>query len=181
MLQEAHDLIATFKQYKIPVNDFGQAKVLTLDQIEALSTTFTADLRKHQVKPKVLELLEDRRKGLQHSLQQTCAEQTAYNISTQAALAGSVVCLKSLPEKLNPIVKPLMESIKREDCQLLQELSAEFLVELMAQICDRNPSPNSKIFNNLCTLLKSDNEFTPLIVSRSLYPLVSLFIEKLSF
>uniref|UniRef100_A0A1A9V2J1 TATA-binding protein-associated factor 172 n=1 Tax=Glossina austeni TaxID=7395 RepID=A0A1A9V2J1_GLOAU len=165
LLQEAHDLIATFKQYKIPVNDFGQAKVLTLDQIEALSTTFTADLRKHQVKPKVLELLEDRRKGLQHSLQQTCAEQTAYNISTQAALAGSVVCLKSLPEKLNPIVKPLMESIKREDCQLLQELSAEFLVELMAQICDRNPSPNSKIFNNLCTLLKSDNEFTPLILS----------------
>uniref|UniRef100_A0A1I8PPP2 TATA-binding protein-associated factor 172 n=1 Tax=Stomoxys calcitrans TaxID=35570 RepID=A0A1I8PPP2_STOCA len=162
--QETQDFIATLKQYKIPIHDFDHAKVLNLDQIEAVATTLTADLRNHPLKPKILEMLEDRRKGLQSAYQQTSSEQAKYNISTQAALAGAVVCLKCLPEKLNPVVKPMMESIKREESVLLQELSCEFLVEFMDQVCDREPSPNSKLLNNLCALLKSDNEFTPKIV-----------------
>lgn len=165
LLQETHDFIATLRQYKIAINDFNNAKILTLDQIEAVATTLSEGIRHYPLKPKILDMLEERRRGLQNSFQQTSAEQSAYNVSTQAALAGAIVCLHSLPEKLNPVVKPLMESIKREECELLQELSAEFLVLLMEQICDRNPSPNSKIFTNLCTLLKSDAEFTPKIVS----------------
>lgn len=162
--QETQDFIATLKQYKIPINDFGQAKVLTLDQIEAVATTLTADIRKNPLKPKIIDMLDDRRKGLQNAFQQTSTEQANYNISTQAALAGAIVCLKCLPEKLNPVVKPLMESIKREESLLLQELSCDFLVEFMNQVCDRDPSPNSKLLTNLCTLLKSDTEFTPKIV-----------------
>ncbi|XP_075146462.1 histone acetyltransferase 1 [Haematobia irritans] len=163
--QETQDFIATLKQYKIPIHDFDNVKVLNLEQIEAVATTLTADLRKFPLKPKILEMLEDRRKGLQSAFQQTSSEQAKYNISTQAALAGAIVCLKCLPEKLNPVVKPLMESIKREEGTLLQELSCEFLVEFMDQVCDRDPSPNSKLLNNLCALLKSDSEFTPKIVN----------------
>uniref|UniRef100_A0A0A1WE77 TATA-binding protein-associated factor 172 n=1 Tax=Zeugodacus cucurbitae TaxID=28588 RepID=A0A0A1WE77_ZEUCU len=162
--QEAHDLIATLKQYKIVINDFNNARVFTLDQIEAIATTLTEGLHRYALKPKLLETLEERRRGLQNSFTQTSAEQCAYNISAQAALAAAVVCMQCLPEKLNPIVKPLMESIKREECELLQQLSAEFLVQLMHQVCDRNPSPNSKILTNLCTLLKSDPQFTPKII-----------------
>lgn len=110
-------------------------------------------------------MLEERRKGLQIAFQQTSAEQAAFSVSTQAALAGAIVYLKCLPEKLNPVVKPLMESIKREENLLLQELSCEFLVQFMAEACDKNPSPNGKLLTNLCTLLKSDTEFTPKIVS----------------
>ncbi|XP_011210299.2 TATA-binding protein-associated factor 172 [Bactrocera dorsalis] len=162
--QEAHDLIATLKQYKIVINDFNNARVLTLDQIEAIATTLTEGLNQYALKPKLLETLEERRRGLQNSFAQTTAEQCAYNISAQAALAAAIVGMQCLPEKLNPIVKPLMESIKREECELLQNLSAEFLVQLMHQVCDRNPSPNSKIFTNLCTLLRSDPQFTPKII-----------------
>ncbi|XP_037813785.1 TATA-binding protein-associated factor 172 [Lucilia sericata] len=165
--QETHDFIATLKQYKIPINDFGQAKVLTLDQIESVATTLTADLRKYALKPKILQMLEERRKGLQSSFLQTSAEQSAFSVSTQAALAGAIVYLKCLPEKLNPVVKPLMESVKREESLLLQELSCEFLVQFMAEVCDRNPSPNGKLLTNLSTLLKSDTEFTPKILNPS--------------
>lgn len=70
-----------------------------------------------------------------------------------------------LPEKLNPVIKPLMESIKREECEIFQQLSAQYLVKLLDLVAHRNPSPNNKIITNLCTLLKSDNEFTPKIVS----------------
>lgn len=70
-----------------------------------------------------------------------------------------------LPDKLNPVIKPLMESIKREECEIFQQLSAQYLVKLLDLVAHRNPSPNNKIITNLCTLLKSDNDFTPKIVS----------------
>ncbi|XP_055849413.1 TATA-binding protein-associated factor 172 [Episyrphus balteatus] len=169
LLQEAHDFIATLKQYKIPINDFNNAKILTLEQIDALSTTMTENLKlKHNLKPKIGDMLEERRKCLQNSFQQTNTERNIFDISTQSALAGAIVCMRCLPEKLNPVVKPLMESIKREERELLQQLSAEFLVYLMDQISDRNPSPNNKIVTNLCTLLKSDTEFTPPVVTADL-------------
>ncbi|XP_017054077.1 TATA-binding protein-associated factor 172 [Drosophila ficusphila] len=165
LLQEAQDFIATLKQNKIPINDFNNAKILTLDQIEAVATTLSENLRIYPLKPKLLDMLEERRRSLQASYQQTTSEQSAYHVSAQAALAGAICALHCLPEKLNPVVKPLMESIKREQCLQLQQLSAEFLVHLMDQVCDRNPSPNSKILNNLCTLLRSDAEHTPKLVN----------------
>ncbi|XP_001359276.3 TATA-binding protein-associated factor 172 [Drosophila pseudoobscura] len=164
LLQEAQDFIATLKQNKIPINDFNNAKILTLEQIEAVATTLSDNLRSLALKPKLLDMLEERRRSLQASYQQTTSEQGAYHVSAQAALAGAICALHCLPEKLNPVVKPLMESIKREQCVQLQQLSAEFLVHLMDQVCDRNPSPNSKILKNLCTLLRSDADHTPMLV-----------------
>ncbi|KAH8311233.1 hypothetical protein KR044_005137, partial [Drosophila immigrans] len=161
LLQEALDFIATLKQNKIPINDFNNAKVLTLEQIDAVATTLSENLRSHALKPKVLDMLLERRRSLQASYQQTTGEQFAYHVSAQAAMAGAICALHCLPDKLNPVVKPLMESIKREQCVPLQQLSADFLVHLMDQVCDRNPSPNNKILNNLCTLLRSDAEHTP--------------------
>ena len=45
------------------------------------------------------------------------------NSRTQAVLVGAVLMLRCLPEKLNPVVKPLMESVKREENEILQVLS----------------------------------------------------------
>lgn len=181
-MQEAHDLIATFTQYMVPITDVDHTKVLTLEDIDILTTkALSVNLANYSLKSKISETLDNRRKSLKNSLQQTSSEQNGYNISTQAALAGAIICLKCLPEKLNPVVRPLMESIKREECLLLQELSAEFLVLLMAQISDRNPSPNPKIFTNLSTLLKSDAEFTPKIVRNTNFIyILSLYILELS-
>lgn len=187
LLQEAQDFIATLKQNKIPINDFNNAKILTLDQIEAVATTLSDNLRSYALKPKVLDTLLERRRSLQASYQQTTSEQGAYHVSAQAALAGAICALHCLPDKLNPVVKPLMESIKREQCVILQQLSADFLVHLMDQVCDRNPSPNNKILNNLCTLLRSDTDHTPKLVSiefvceflQAQYYNISLIINRL--
>lgn len=78
--------------------------------------------------------------------------------------------MECLPEKLNPVVKPLMESMKREKCQIIQQLSAQYLVKLLDLVRNRVPNPNNKIVTNLCTLLKSDSEYTPKIVSQPLRP-----------
>ncbi|XP_068152549.1 TATA-binding protein-associated factor 172 [Drosophila tropicalis] len=164
LLQETQDFIATLKQNKIPINDFNNAKILTLDQIQAVAFSLSENIRHFPLKPKVMDTLLERRRSLQASYQQTTTEQGSYHVSAQAALAGAICALHCLPEKLNPVVKPLMESIKREQCVPLQQLSAEFLVHLMDQVCDRNPSPNSKILNNLCTLLRSDGDHTPKLI-----------------
>lgn len=82
LLQESRDFIATMKQYKIPFNDFDAFKVLTIDQIQALATTHTENLRQKYpfLKTKTAELLEERRRGLQQSLAQTNHEQSILNV-----------------------------------------------------------------------------------------------------
>ncbi|KAJ6635131.1 TATA-binding protein-associated factor [Pseudolycoriella hygida] len=172
LLQESRDFISTLKQLKVKLSEFDNCKYLSLDQIQALSTTLTENLKeKFGLKARSVEILEEKRRGLQNSLAQTNFEQNALNVSTQAILAGANVFLGCLPEKLNPIVKPLMESIKREECEIFQQLSAHYLVKLLDLVAQRIPSPNNKIITNLCTLLKSDIDFTPKITIAPLFSL----------
>ena len=41
-------------------------------------------------------------------------------------MAGALVLLRALPEKLNPIIRPLMDSLKREENAELQVRLIEF-------------------------------------------------------
>jgi TATA-binding protein-associated factor len=148
----------------VHLTQYDGTNILTLDQIKDVCTTATDNMKvKYQLKTKVANLLEERRKSLFNSYSQTSIEQTHLNISTQSALACAVARLKCLPEKLNPVVKPLMESIKREENEILQRMAADSLTYLMSQIVNRQPSPNIKIITNLSTLLKSDDDFTPVV------------------
>lgn len=164
LLQEASDFLASLKQYKVHLTQFDNSTMLTLDQIKDLCTTASDNMKvKFQLKTKTANLLEERRKSLFNSYVQTSTEQTHFNISTQSALACAVSRLKCLPEKLNPVVKPLMESIKREEDEIWQKMAANGLTYLMSQIASREPSPNVKIVTNLSMLLRSDSDFTPSI------------------
>ncbi|EDS39763.1 TATA-binding protein-associated factor 172 [Culex quinquefasciatus] len=165
LLQESRDYLATLKQHKIQFTELENLKVLSLDQIFQLCTVLSENLKtRYGLKTKIAEMLDERRRGLFNSHASTSLEQNMLHISTQASLAGAVVSLHCLPEKLNPVVKPLMESIKREECELLQKLAAKYLAELLEQVTVRNPCPNNKIVSNLCMLLKSDTDFTPKLV-----------------
>lgn len=82
LLQESRDFIATMKQYRVPFNELDAYKILTLDQIQALCTTMTDNL-KHRyafLKQKTVDLLEERRRSLQQSLKQTNFEQNGLNV-----------------------------------------------------------------------------------------------------
>lgn len=43
-----------------------------------------------------------------------------YLYRTKASLAGALTMLQYLPDKIRPVVKPLMESIKKESNEMLQ-------------------------------------------------------------
>lgn len=167
LLQEARDFLATLKQHKVVFSELEASAILTLDQIYLLCTSLTENLRVgYNLKNKAIETLEERRRSLRSSHQITSHEQSILTVSTQAVLSGALINLHSLPnEKFAPYVKPLMESIKREENEILQRLAAQNLAKLIDQVTNKSACPNNKIITNLCTMLRCDPDFTPKIPS----------------
>ena len=97
-----------------------------------------------------IETLVSRQKDIQHRFLQLDGDMKTLSVMTYAALAGALVSLGQIPEKLNPIIKPLMDSIKKEPLQQYQSLSASKLV-LFLDLCLKNklPNPAEKVTRNL--------------------------------
>ncbi|CAA3010787.1 TATA-binding -associated factor BTAF1 isoform X1 [Olea europaea subsp. europaea] len=87
--------------------------------------------------------------------------QNNLHLTVSALLAAAIVWMSELPSKLNPIILPLMASVKREQDEILQNKAAEGLAELIYHCIDRKPSPNDKLIKNLCTLTCMDPRETP--------------------
>ncbi|XP_025159855.1 TATA-binding protein-associated factor 172 [Harpegnathos saltator] len=186
LLHESRDYIATLKHYGLPVPiEVDTTGLMTLDQImtitgKKISTLCTMGAKGHtkpggpfnvssspiniKIKPKLNDELEERRQALQTGASTTMTQQHMLHVMSAAALAGAATmlrCLPPSPQPLNPVVKPLMEAIKREENEELQKLAAKHLARLVDACVDRKPSPNVKISTNLCAFLCSDVEFTP--------------------
>jgi len=160
LLHQSRDYNATLKHYKLPVPvDVDSSGVMTLDQItilvgKTIPTLCTAGTNaggagnQIKLKPKLIESLEERRRALDIGAATTAAEQQSWHVMSMAALAGAATmlqCLPQTPQPLNPLVKPLMEAIKREENEELQRLAAKHLSRLIELCVDRKPSPNAKV------------------------------------
>lgn len=75
--------------------------------------------------------------------------------------ACAVINLQMLPDKLNPVVRPLMEAVKREENALIQSYAASFISKLLQQCAGRSPCPNPKIIKNLSASCCVDPAVTP--------------------
>lgn len=163
LTQETRDFLATLKHYKVPILAENDG-VFTLERIQELTNQTTQEtLVKFKLKAKVQESLEERRRSIQSTVLQTAQDQSALATSTLAALAGAAVMFRALPEKLTPVARPLMESVKQETDENLQKITAKHLAHLLDQTRHRQPCPNDKILVNLCVYLRCDPEFTPVI------------------
>uniref|UniRef100_A0A7N0U9X5 TATA-binding protein-associated factor BTAF1 n=1 Tax=Kalanchoe fedtschenkoi TaxID=63787 RepID=A0A7N0U9X5_KALFE len=83
------------------------------------------------------------------------------HISVSSLVAAAVVWTSKLPEKLNPVIPPLMASIKREQEEALQLKAAESLAELISHCIGSRPAAVEKIIKNICSLICSDPIETP--------------------
>ncbi|XP_048483011.1 TATA-binding protein-associated factor 172 isoform X2 [Plutella xylostella] len=162
ILQEARDLLAMMKHYKLPVDGEEFNNILRLEQVIHMTTVTKPMVAAIKLR-RVQTSLEERRVKLHADVNQCALEQATLNVSVQAALAGAATHLHSLPEKLNPVARPLMESIKRECSQELQREAAGALAVLLQQAARRDASPNAKILVNLKAFLRCDPDFTPRI------------------
>ncbi|KAJ0079693.1 hypothetical protein Patl1_23603 [Pistacia atlantica] len=87
--------------------------------------------------------------------------QSNLHVTVSALVAAAVVWMSELPARLNPIILPLMASIKREQEEILQQKAAEALAELISHCIARKPGPNDKLIKNICSLTCMDPCETP--------------------
>lgn len=175
------DFISYLRLNKIPFNEteFGASNVYTCPKINDLvndvSSNSLAELKRQynsSKKPtKKLKASIDTVEERITFLRRQCGEMQTYSssltIAVNSALASALISWHYLPEKLNPIVRPVMDSIKAEENEQLQRGSASSLVQLLRLCCERfylNPSlptPLPKIIKNLIGFMCSDRNFTP--------------------
>lgn len=105
--------------------------------------------------------LESKRQQAQSSVAETSGEWQQLQLRVHMLTACAVVNLQLLPDKLNPVVRPLMEAVRREENTLVQGYAASFLAQLLRQCCGRSPCPNPKIVKNLCASACVDSSTTP--------------------
>ena len=80
---------------------------------------------------------------------------------TAAAAAGRLASGTPLPAKLNPLIQPLMASIRRERDDALQRVSSRAMVALLDAARSRVPSPCDKVVRNLVTMACGDADVMP--------------------
>ncbi|KAK2155101.1 hypothetical protein LSH36_249g03073 [Paralvinella palmiformis] len=160
---DCRDFITALKAQGINIDTvFTPGAILTLDQAQDLCTK-TFDTMCGHLKGNVYKLFDERRGQLLGLIEQTNIEQQQFTMRVQGSLAGAAIWLQSLPDKMNPVVRPVMEILKKEQNHQLQVLAAESISHLCLLCVGRLPCPTPKIIKNLITMLCSDPSFTPVI------------------
>ncbi|EHB13114.1 TATA-binding protein-associated factor 172 [Heterocephalus glaber] len=164
MQNECKQLISSLADVHIEVGNRVNNSVLTIDQANDLVTTvFHEATSTFDLNPQVLQQLDGKRQQVQMTVTETNQEWQVLQLRVHTFAACAVVSLQQLPEKLNPIIKPLMETIKKEENTLVQNYAAQCIAKLLQQCTTRTPSPNSKIIKNLCSSLCVDPYLTPCV------------------
>lgn len=147
---DASDLLATLKHYKITV--LLEVTLVpdkpSLVEMEALTTYKLEEVcRSTKMKPSRIETLISRQNDIRQRLALLHKDMTNLSQMTCVTVAGACVGLSIVPEKLNPLIKPLMETIKKENITELQQWACKMLAQLLKKLC--NKSPAEKVARNL--------------------------------
>ena len=164
---EAGDYISSLKYFKMDV-DISPSGLSSLDcdAVQHLVGPLTQQLlTQTKLKPKMLETVEQRRSSLVTTLETTREELASLDLLILSILAAAVAFIgpQALPDKLNPVIKPLMESVKRQSNEAIQRTAAKSLVRVLDSCVSRLSSPTEKVVKNLCAFVCSNPETTPLV------------------
>ena len=155
--QDTRDFVSSLNQNKVILPDFKPSPTYTFDQVTQLVQIYSNNDVVKGLKAKIRESLDDKKNGLSKSLSEVTNLQSSLSTSTCSVLSSALISFKFSPEKLNPLIRPLMDSIKTEENDQLQLLTAVSLSRLLHDC----PAPAPKVLKNLVTFLCSDPSFTP--------------------
>ncbi|KAF8091152.1 hypothetical protein N665_0452s0021 [Sinapis alba] len=169
MRNEASQLLRTVETYhcfdkllsttKLNVDSLSADETIEFASTLALWNKESAE--NESLEKQVFEDVESSRQQLLSTAGYLKCVQNNLHITVTSLIAAAVVWMSEFPARLNPIILPLMASIKREQEQILQQKAAEALAELIAYCLDRKPSPNDKLIKNICSLTCMDPSETP--------------------
>jgi TATA-binding protein-associated factor len=115
-----------------------------------------------RTKKRELGIISDKRLKVVSSIDHYLEVKVQNDIRVSAACAAAFIAFKTTPDKVSPIVKGIMNSIKNEENVDLQTRSAVAVGSFVKFCVDHNlMQPPDKIVKNLCTFLCQDAEQTP--------------------
>ncbi|CCM05038.1 uncharacterized protein FIBRA_07240 [Fibroporia radiculosa] len=115
-----------------------------------------------KTKKRELAIIKEKRAKVIASIERYTEVKAQYDIRVSATFAAAFVAFKNTPDKVSPIVKGIMNSIKTEENADLQTRSAVAVASFI-EFCVRRDlaQPPDKIVKNLCTFLCQDTNQTP--------------------
>uniref|UniRef100_A0A672R0Q8 TATA-binding protein-associated factor 172-like n=1 Tax=Sinocyclocheilus grahami TaxID=75366 RepID=A0A672R0Q8_SINGR len=162
MQNECKQLIALLADAHIDVRERINSTVFTIDQANELVTTMFSECTSSlNLKSSQFQLLDSKRLQARSTVCETSAEWQQLQLRVHTFSACAVVGLAMLPDKLNPVVRPLMEAARREENTLVQGYAASNIARLLQLCASRSPCPNAKIVKNLCSSVCVDPKLTP--------------------
>ncbi|KAM5142212.1 TATA-binding protein-associated factor 172 [Mantella aurantiaca] len=162
MQNECKQLISSLADAHIDIRNRVNCSVFTIDQANDLvSTVFNESTAVLRENPKAFQILDVKRQQVQMTVMETNQEWQVLQLRVHMFAACAIVNLNQLPEKLNPIIKPLMEAVKKEENTAVQSYAALCIAKLLQQCISRTPCPNPKILKNLCSSVCVDSNITP--------------------
>lgn len=78
------------------------------------------------------------------------AQAASATMRLRTEAAACAILSKNIPQKLNFVIQPLMESVRMERDAIYQRRCGSILAKLIYHCRDRTPSPNAKLVKNLC-------------------------------
>ena len=175
--KEIRFLLTNFHRYlstslDVSIQDYLNKNVFTFDDITSLTgliqerlnlsngtSTQKQDLKSiSEIKLLVSNLVELNKQAYQ--------EQEQLQIRSLSGLSSACIQLNTLCEKMNPMIRPLIECIRFETNSDLQGISSEHLACLLETCAKRQPNPVPKIFKNLLNYLCNDHLKTPVIANQ---------------
>ncbi|GMM57508.1 DNA-binding ATPase [Maudiozyma humilis] len=114
--------------------------------------------------------LEDARYRLQMAIEATKETSKARSTSVLSNYASSIVLINGVPLKLNPVIRSLMDSVKEERNEMLQQMTGDSVLYLLSKLISCNKSNvANKIVKNLCGFLCVDTSEVPDFSANSTY------------
>ncbi|CAF0798489.1 unnamed protein product [Adineta steineri] len=111
--------------------------------------------------------LNGQKQNIRDEAQRIQNESETLSLRSTAYLASACVYWRFLGDQLNPLIRPLMDALKKEVDPLIQKDIAQAIAELIWQCTQRTttPNPNSKILKNICNYVCADSDESPHVTS----------------
>lgn len=159
---DCQGLLIALREKGIDASAGIQPGCYTVDNAIKLASDIFTEVSK-KLSQQNLKAAEVKRRHLMATIGQLQSEYQKLHLRVQASVASTLIFLNKLPMKLNPVIRPIMDSIKKEEQTIMQTRSAQALAKLLELCMPREPCPNAKIIKNLCTFVCSDPAVTPAV------------------
>ncbi|XP_030839988.1 TATA-binding protein-associated factor 172 [Strongylocentrotus purpuratus] len=158
---ECKSLVVSWRAIRPDILQTSFPSAFTVDQAKSLYDSVQPHLSQTVGGSDSNQDLQSKARQVLASVNEINEQQQKLSIRTQSCVTGALVSLQALPDKLNPLIRPLMDAVKKEESPLMQKRGAGNLARLLELCSSRQPCPNPKIIKNLCTCLCSDSSITP--------------------